>query len=306
MRDAGIPNETLTVNEPIIDFAFEPPVPSYLVPNSPPRFAFIYSGKGGKSLDVSIYSLLAVRGGDKIVKITTLENKQCNRLVWCPVGTVLLLAGTGDINGQFELYDADENAKLASFEHFMCTDIAWDPSGRFLCTAATQPMFGEVAVRFTLENGYRLWNGIGQRLREVSHSDFYQFLWRPRPALRLSDAELEDIRKKLPQHIKRFEKEDTLLKRRRQAAQDQKRVQELEEFRSMVEQHRAIVQEQMAKRRAMGIHWVVPVVWGEESGPGNAPAAGAAAGKGGEEEEQMEIVETVEEIVSEKIERLDG
>jgi translation initiation factor 3 subunit B len=293
MLDNGIPNETLTMTESVADVAFEPPVPSYISNSSPPRFAFIHSGKSGKSIEVSIYSLVAAKGGDKLVKIVTLENKQCNRLIWSPVGGILLLAGTGEINGQLELYDVDENQKIASFEHFMCNEISWDPSGRFLSTAVTQPMFGDVAVRLTLENGFRIWSAIGQKLRDVSQNDFYQFLWRPRPPSLLSDTELEEIRKKLPQHIKRFEKEDALLKRRRQAAQDQKRIQQLEEFRSLMEENHRIFLEQMDKRRKLGIHWST-----SDNNETTSPTTGT-------EEDVTEISEVVEEIISEKVERFD-
>jgi len=289
VRDADIPNETLTMNEAVEAFAFEP-VPDVPLPtatagsaNSPPRFAVVHAGRDGKSTDVSFFSLDAAKGGEKVERVLQLEARPANQIHWSPAGGVVLLAGLDNLNGQLEFYDVDERVSLATAEHFMCNEVAWDPSGRVVVTVHSQPMFGEVAVRYTLENGYKVWSFQGAKLREQPLNDFYQFLWRPHPKPVLSEAEVEDVRKKLAQHARRFEREDAMLRRRRQAAADEERVRKLVDFRGLMADRRAVYLEQLERRRQLGIRWGADV---------------AAQGR------FVETTEAVEDVVSEKVERL--
>ena len=107
---------------------------------------------------------------------------------------------------------------------------------------------------------------------------FKQFLWRPRPKSLLTDEETEEIRKKLPQTMKRFEKEDAMLRKRKQAVANAERVKQLSEFRGLIAERHKIFLEYQQKRIAAGI---IPKV---------------------ADDEVREIVERVEELVSEKVE----
>ena len=77
-------------------------------------------------------------------------------------------------NVVLEFFDVDEQISTGSVEHFMCNSLQWDPSGRMLASIVTQPMFGDVSVKFTLENGYKLWTFQGKKIVEVPTESFYQ------------------------------------------------------------------------------------------------------------------------------------
>ena len=185
VRDSGCPNETLSMTETISCFAFEP---------NGYRFAIVHSeqpdgGIKGK-MPVSLYTLGAIKNGAKLELLQTLDSRACQEVFWSPTGGILLL-GSLDYSahasvlppgstppfagsGAFEFYDVDQKQSLAHFDHYMCNDVKWDPSGRFVATIVNQPMFGEVAMRYTVENGYRLYSFQGQKLRDVPFSDMYQ------------------------------------------------------------------------------------------------------------------------------------
>jgi translation initiation factor 3 subunit B len=291
MRDNACPNETLSMLETVGSFAFEP-APGF-------RFTIVHSDlpDGGvkAKMNVSIYSLGSVRGGAKLELVQTLENRSCQEVSWSPSGGVMVLASLDTTvnspalgqqqssfagNGSLEFYDADAKHTLATGDHYMCNELRWDPSGRFLASIVTQPLFGSVAVRYTLENGYRLWSFQGTRLQDIPYQDFYQFLWRPRPKSQLTEEELEEVKKKLPSMMKRFEKEDAMMRKRRQASANAERVVQLKEFRTLMQERHRIFLENQQKRIAAGI--IKP-----ES-----------------EQESQDIVEKVEELISEKVDPL--
>jgi translation initiation factor 3 subunit B len=82
------------------------------------------------------------------------ENRQCNKLFWSPLGTHLVLAGLGPMNGQLEWVDCDAGEPTGPpQEHFQCADVEWDPSGRYVITSATQPL-GAEAWRYTVSDTF--------------------------------------------------------------------------------------------------------------------------------------------------------
>jgi translation initiation factor 3 subunit B len=187
LRDNDCPNETLSMHETVAHFAFEP-APGF-------KFGIVHSDlpDGGikMKMNVSLYSLGAIRGGSKLELIQTLESRSCQELYWSPAGGIVVLASLDTSvnyantniptsqqpfagNGSLEFYDVENKNSLNSTEHYMCNELRWDPSGRFVASIATQPLFGNVAVRYTLENGYKLFSFQGQKLREVPYQDFYQ------------------------------------------------------------------------------------------------------------------------------------
>jgi translation initiation factor 3 subunit B len=185
IRDSGCPNETLSMTETVSHLAFEP---------NGVRFAIVHSeipdGGVKAKMNVSIYSLGTVKNGAKVEVVQVLEGRGCQEVIWSPSGNILVLASLDRTamasqlppgapqpfagNGGFEFYDLEMKQSLARFEHYMCNEAKWDPSGRFFATLASQPMFGEVPVRYTLENGYRLYNFLGQKLHEEGFQEFYQ------------------------------------------------------------------------------------------------------------------------------------
>ena len=103
---------------------------------------------------------------------------------------------------------------IASQEHFMCTDVEWGPSGLYVATAVTQPIDSAEAWRYSMENGYKIWTFQGTPIVHNPTEQFYQFLWRPRPATLIKGPQKEKIRKGLrDKYYKKFEEEDELVKR---------------------------------------------------------------------------------------------
>ena len=208
MSDAhqSVAIEHLEMKQRVIDFKFEP--------NSC-RFAFVY-GDAAQRGNVDFYTLGGARGAQDMEKLYTLENKQCNQLLWSPMGNYLVLAGLGNINGQLEFWDTDSNLSMSTQEHFMCNHISWDPSGRVVCTAVCRPMFeGGESMRYQLENGYNLWTFQGAPMYSIQKPEFYEFSWRPRPALLLSSEKQESIKKNLKKYASRFDAREKIVKLRK-------------------------------------------------------------------------------------------
>ena len=196
--------EHLEQKQQVVDFTFEPN--SY-------RFAYIYGDSAARG-NVDFYTMGSGRNGDrKMQKLYTLENKQANHLYFSPMGNYLVLAGLGNINGQLEFWDVDSQMSMMTQEHFMCNQISWDPSGRVVCTAVTRPMYGsESSMRYSLENGYKLWTFQGAPMYEIQKPEFYQMLWRPRPALLLSPEKQEDIKRNLKKYAARFDAREKIVR----------------------------------------------------------------------------------------------
>jgi len=245
IRDEGIPNETLSTLHNVECVAFEP-TPGV-------RFGLVTSNEG--KFDVAFHSMGAAKGGGKLVPVVAMENKQCSQLYWSPSGGICVLAGLeASMNGTLDFYDVDLKQSLNTVEHYMVNDVKWDPSGRIVASIVAQRMFGQVSVRESLENGFKLWSSQGHALQTRAQNDFYQFLWRPRPKSLLSDAALEDVRKRLAHFARQYDREDEMVLRREMAAENAERLSQLEEFRAMMRSLHAIYVEQQRRRRELGLY----------------------------------------------------
>lgn len=203
MQEEDIPIEVLELkkkDDKVIAFAWEP---------MGDRLAYVH-GEGMRP-DVTFCSMFSTTGTGKNVQrqarlqeLTHLKQKGANALYWSPKGRFVVLAGLKNLNGQFEFFDAEELNTLASGEHFMATDAEWDPTGRYFVTAVTSV--------HTMENGYCMWNFMGNLLFRNMHDKFYQVVWRPRPPTLLTPAQVEDVKKNLKKYSKRYEEEDELLR----------------------------------------------------------------------------------------------
>merc|ERR1711865_953400 len=174
------PVEVLEFKDQVHAFAWEPNGCRFVVLHGePPR------------IDVSFYTMGAE--ADKKVgvplqceKITTLEKKGVNEVRWSPRGNSLLLAGLRNLNGYLEWWNVDQMEMVQQDEHFMATDIDWDPTGRFVVTSVG-------AWRHTMENGYVVWSVLGKKIHTVQKTQFWQFMWRPRPKSLLTKEEDKSI-----------------------------------------------------------------------------------------------------------------
>lgn len=60
------------------------------------------------------------------------------------------------------------------------------------------------------DQGYHLWSFQGRILKRVNLKSFLQFLWRPRPATLLSEAQQKEIKKNLKKYYPQFEAKDRM------------------------------------------------------------------------------------------------
>eukprot|EP00808_Paulinella_micropora_P024315 g70145.t1 len=198
---SGIPVEMLPVPEAKesgssrdVLFAWEP---------NGVRFALAY-GTGG-ALSVGFYKMQP----SKVKELVTLPPRPVNELHWSPRGGIILLAGTGALNGQLEFYDVTYKESIVKTDHFMCNSVEWDPSGRFVCTAVCSQLINTDGYRFTMENGYRMWTMDGTNINKVRLNACYQIIWRPRPEKLLTVEETKNIRENLKtKYWDQFVKED--------------------------------------------------------------------------------------------------
>mmetsp|Transcript_366 Transcript_366/g.412 ORF Transcript_366/g.412 Transcript_366/m.412 type:complete len:701 (+) Transcript_366:180-2282(+) len=242
MRDANIPNEMLELKGMVEHFSWEP---------SRERFGVIH-GENQHRLNVSFYTTGAIKGGSKVELLYSIPNKQVSTLYWSPAGNSVIFTGKS-INGTLEFWDVDENVCTAEEEHFMCNEIQWDPSGRIVATIVTQPMFGSVTMRYKLENGFNLWTFQGQLLKKEHLEHFYQFAWRPRPKSELSEKEKQKVVKHLAGYIAKFTKRDDEQRKLIEASANKDKIDQLTQFRALVERRKATAAKQDLERERLGL-----------------------------------------------------
>jgi translation initiation factor 3 subunit B len=270
IRDEGMPNETLTVQNLVTHVSFEPSPGVRLA-------VLIPSSKSAETrFDVSFYSLDQVRNGAKLEMLVVVENRSCAQVHWSPAGLgVCVLFGSGSM----DFYDVEAKQTTATVEQHYFSEVSWDPSGRMLAGIVAQPMFGEVSTRAMQHNGFKIYSLQGVKLQERSVKKFFQFLWRPRPKTLLSDVEVEDLRKKLPSYARAYEREDMMIKKRHQAAENAERIKLLVEYRGLMAASRARYEALRERRERLGN-------WGRKEVENN--------------DKEEVIAETIEELVSEK------
>jgi translation initiation factor 3 subunit B len=238
VSEKDVPVEVLEFKDQVHSFSWEPQGHRFVVLHGdPPR------------IDVSFYTM-----GDaankkpgvplQVEKITTLEKKSVNEVRWSPKGGNVLLAGLRNLNGILEWWNADEMEMIARDEHFMATDIDWDPTGRFTVTSVG-------AYRHQMENGYIVWSVLGKKLHTVQKTQFWQFMWRPRPKCLLSQDDEDSILRDWKKWKQTFDAED--LKAREFASDEerQERIRLLSEFEKQVAQWRKVHQRQAEIRHEL-------------------------------------------------------
>ncbi|KAM9908311.1 hypothetical protein OXX79_000439, partial [Metschnikowia pulcherrima] len=94
--------------------------------------------------------------------------------------------------------------KLLKTEKFSgMTNISWDPSGRFVAAWSSQWVHA-------IENGYKLFEFTGNMLRDESMDQFKDFIWRPRPASLLTDADVKKVKKSIREYSAQFDELDAM------------------------------------------------------------------------------------------------
>jgi len=102
-----------------------------------------------------------------------------------------------------EFWNVDSMDLIATGEHFMLSDAEWDPTSRYFTTSVSN-------YRHQSENGFIVWNILGQIQHRLKIEKLWQFIWRPRPSSLLSTKEEDDIRRNLHEKKSEFLKESKL------------------------------------------------------------------------------------------------
>ncbi len=105
-----------------------------------------------------------------------------------------------------------------------------------------------------------------------------QFAWRPRPKTTLTDKDIKNLQRSISTFIERFSKEDGIRMKRLKASANKDKIESLTVFRELLARKAELAARQQAERVRLGLE---------------APAKAEA---------YEEILETVEELVSEKVE----
>lgn len=208
MREKDIPVDSVEIKDNIMAFAWEP---------IGHKFAIIHGEQS--SANVSFYE---VKKGQKPALVKKMEKKICTHLFWSPQGQFIVLANLS--LAAFEFVDTqNEYMVMNTVEHYRASELEWDPTGRYVVS-------GVSAYKVKEDNGYNIWSFQGRCLKRVLLKNFLQFLWRPRPATLLPEAQQKEIRKSLKKYYAQFESKDRMRMSRASKELLEKRGQLKEQF----------------------------------------------------------------------------
>lgn len=92
-----------------------------------------------------------------------------------PQGTVIAVAGFGNLNGTIDVWERKNLRKINTFAAPNASYCEWSPCGRYLMTATLTP-------RLRVDNGFKMWHHTGSLIYEESVDELFQVGWRPEPA----------------------------------------------------------------------------------------------------------------------------
>jgi len=227
MREKNVPVEVIELESPeVVNFSWQPRGHMFSVAHAQDR--------QNPRPHVSLYQVKK----KKTVNLYTLNDKNCDAVVWCPALPVAALCSKQ--TGRIEFYHVKKNQSLAEVDHFKMTSVQWDPSGRYLLSISAQP-FGKDSWQYAADNGYKLWTFQGDPLVSVSKETLFQALWRPRPKTLLTSQKIASIRKNLRKdYWDHFEAEANKIKEANSSAAHRERTRLKEtwkKYRRECEQH---------------------------------------------------------------------
>lgn len=232
VSDPQVPVDMLELRTNVVAFAWEP---------TGDRFSIVH-GTEFPRLNVTFYTMKGGVTSNELAEVFTLEEKPVNHLYWSPQGQFIVMAAMGENtaghSGYLMFYDAENKTILKESEHFRMSYLEWDPSGRFVCTAVNQPIDGS-HWKAQMDNGYRLWTFQGEAFFEMTRDNFYQILWRPRPASLLSPEDKKKVVRNLKKYERKFERADKMLARQKRRAAMAGKVRQKLAFRQRIEAARA-------------------------------------------------------------------
>ena len=65
-----------------------------------------------------------------------------NLALFNPQGTLLMLAGFGNLRGGIEMWDVANKKEVSKFEAPDSTDVKWSPDGQLIVTSTCAPRYG--------------------------------------------------------------------------------------------------------------------------------------------------------------------
>jgi len=99
-----------------------------------------------------------------------------NTIKFSPEGRFALVAGFGNLAGQFDIYDlAKDFRKICTIEGGNPSVCSWSPDSRFIMTATTSP-------RLRVDNGVKIWHVGGGLVYNEDMVELYHITWRPAAA----------------------------------------------------------------------------------------------------------------------------
>jgi translation initiation factor 3 subunit B len=234
LRAKDTPVESLQLSEGFVAFGWEPFGDKFCVLTGSPLKASpsIYkAGDGNKGIQL-------------LVKIDPLQSTGLNTVLWAPAGGWLALFGAKTASGSLLFIDANpaEPVKMNSSEHPGANEAAWDPTGRYFATCST--MFGSKSADF----GYQIYSFQGRELVRKNVDKLAQFLWRPRPPIKLPEEKIREIRRNMKAQSQKFEEEDKREKGRSSKEVIEKRRRLMADFNSWRTKARARYDQQKQQR----------------------------------------------------------
>ncbi|KAH3670883.1 hypothetical protein OGAPHI_000594 [Ogataea philodendri] len=220
LSEKDIPVEKIELKEVVSAFQWEPhgerfvtvskldiPNPNIAIPDNIVSFYDVEEAKGSKQAVLK-----------KWVCLKQVTKTHANQILWSPKGRFVAVGTVNGTNGEIDFYDMDydgekekdqtakvaSNLKLLNHHEFKgLTGLEWDASGRYLAGWSS-------AWRHKIENGYKIFDLVGNLCKEELIDGFREFEWRPRPASILSANDRKKVRKNLKEYAAQFEEADAM------------------------------------------------------------------------------------------------
>jgi translation initiation factor 3 subunit B len=215
LTESNVPVEKVELKDVVVNFAWEPKSDRFITISS------LDDGNDNEAIAKNTISFWTQQQTSK-GKVSSssykcynsITKKYSNTIMWSPTGKYVVIA-TISRSSELEFYDVafeEEKAKkkalpevklLKTEKYAGMNNIAWDPSGRFVAAWSS-------AWLHAIENGYRLFEFTGNLLRDELMDSFKEFIWRPRPASLLTDADRKKVRSNLREYSAQFEEFDAM------------------------------------------------------------------------------------------------
>jgi translation initiation factor 2A len=91
------------------------------------------------------------------VKVQDITNTHRNTVKWNPFGTLFLIGGFGNLQGDLEVWERESMRIVGSVRSELAVTLEWTPCGRMFVTATVNP-------RMRVDNGFKVYKYTGEIL----------------------------------------------------------------------------------------------------------------------------------------------